>query len=59
MTAEDRMVTVCDKCLRACCWNGIFYCDDYQHAGTVDKTVAELRKLDLEHSDYWNEDIPL
>ncbi len=31
-------------------------CDDARIAGTVDKAVAELRKLDLEHSDYWDVD---
>lgn len=29
-------VTVCDKCMRACCWQGEFMCDESQMAGTVD-----------------------
>lgn len=24
---------VCDSCLRAVCWWGLFHCDDYQTAG--------------------------
>ena len=43
---------VCDKCLRAVCWWGIFYCDDYQSAGTTKMTVRELIKLKREHQSY-------
>ena len=56
MADEQRLVTVCDACLQASCWQGIFYCNDYETAGTVDKTVAELRKLALEHPSYWDEE---
>ncbi len=52
---EKRLVTVCDKCLRACCWQGIFMCDDARDAGTVEKPIEELTGLGLEHSDYWKE----
>lgn len=38
-------VTVCDNCFRACCWQGIFMCDESRHAGTVDKTIGELKKI--------------
>lgn len=48
-----RLITVCDACLRACCWNGLFHCDDYQTAGTVEKTIAELDALGAEHRDYY------
>ena len=48
-------VTVCDKCLRASCWQGIWMCEESQFAGTVEKTTEELKKLDREHSDYWKE----
>lgn len=51
---DDRTVTVCDQCLRASCWKGLFMCDENRTAGTVDKTVAELRELDREHSDRWS-----
>jgi len=54
------LVTVCDKCFHASCWQGIFYCDDYKSAGTVRKTRKELKKMAdagecvAESSDYWN-----
>lgn len=48
-----KTITVCSACLRACCWNGIFLCDESSGAGTVEKTVEELAALDLEHPDYW------
>jgi hypothetical protein len=49
---EDR-ITVCDNCLQASCWQGIFMCDEARDAGIVVKTVAELRKLKLENESYW------
>jgi hypothetical protein len=49
---EDK-VTVCDACLQASCWQGIFMCDEARDAGIVVKTVAELRELKLENEDYW------
>lgn len=51
--SEADRVTVCDKCLQASCWQGTFMCDDARTAGTTVKTVAELRKLNREHEDYW------
>jgi hypothetical protein len=57
MTSEvrdaDRIVTVCSACKRACCWQGIFYCDEYKTAGTIDMRVGDLAGLDLEHPSYW------
>ena len=50
---KDGLVTVCSKCLRASCWQGEFYCDDYRTAGIVQKTRKELRALKREHPDYW------
>ena len=50
---NDRKVTVCSKCLQASCWQGKFFCDDYQTAGTVDMSVHDLKKLNLEHPSYW------
>ena len=46
-------VTVCSSCLQATCWQGIFYCNEYRTAGTVEKTREELKELALEHSSYW------
>lgn len=51
---ESRLVTVCSACFRASCWHGEFYCSEYRIAGTVEKTVRELKKLNLEHSCYWD-----
>lgn len=50
------MITVCSACLQATCWQGLFYCDDYKSAGTVEKSVAELKTLNLEHPSYWEND---
>lgn len=49
----DKLVLVCDRCFRATCYYGEFMCDDATDAGTGMLTVAELRRLDREHSDYW------
>lgn len=46
-------VLVCDKCFRACCWYGEFMCDEAVGAGLCVLTVGDLRKLKLEHSEYW------
>ena len=50
----NEKITVCDKCLRACCWHGIFMCDEAfePNTGTTEKTRKELIKLDREHTDY-------
>ena len=46
-------INICDKCLRACCLQGYFMCDDALKAGTTKKKVSELKKLGLEHQNYW------
>lgn len=53
-TISDRMVTVCDRCFRASCWNGVWPCDEYRTGGTVEKPMSELIELDLEHPDNWD-----
>jgi hypothetical protein len=50
---SKKTITVCSACLQASCWQGKFYCDNYQTAGTKEMTIAELRKLKLEHPSYW------
>ena len=52
----DDKVLVCSACLRACCWYGIFMCDDARGAGLKILTVGDLRKLDREHEDYWSDE---
>jgi len=51
---RDYWVTVCSSCLRACCWHGIFYCDEYQSAGTTKRKASELRKLKKENYSYFS-----
>jgi hypothetical protein len=50
------LITVCDECLQASCWQAIFMCQKSQNAGITQKTRAELTNLGLEHSDYWKTD---
>lgn len=50
---DSDKITVCDNCLQASCWQGVFMCDESRGAGTVVKTVAELRALGREHPYYW------
>ena len=52
--AEQELITVCDKCLTAACWQGVLMCPDARGAGTVEKTRAELRVLNLEHESWWD-----
>ena len=54
---ENKLIQVCDKCLRATCWHGDFMCEDSRDAGIVLKTVSELRALKLEHSERWADDM--
>ncbi len=52
-TPNTKRVMVCSECLRAACYHGEFMCDGAVGAGTVIKTVGELRPLKLEHPDHW------
>lgn len=52
---KQRLVTVCDACLKASCWRGLFLCDDYVHAGTIDLSVSTLREIGREDPGYWTE----
>lgn len=49
-------ITVCDNCLTACCWQGLFYCSKFKFAGTCEKTIEELIELNFEHPDYWKDE---
>lgn len=53
MSILDRLITVCDHCFRAACWQGIFLCDAAKRAGTKEMTVLDLRNLAYEHPQYW------
>lgn len=50
------MITVCSECLKASCWQGIYYCDDHRTAGTVHKSRKELLALNREHPSYLKTD---
>ncbi len=50
-----KKITVCAACLRASCWQGEFYCDDYREASTLQKTKKELKKLGYENAEYWKD----
>ncbi len=52
----DAKITVCDKCLQASCWQGLFYCNDYRTAGVRQMARRELLELKLENPDYWKTD---
>jgi hypothetical protein len=54
MARRTRLIAVCDKCLKASCWHGIFLCDDSRGAGLLWKTSAQLRQINAEHSDYFS-----
>jgi len=51
---KDYLVDVCDSCLRASCWHGELFCEDYMTAGIVPKRASELQKLKLEHPSYYS-----
>lgn len=51
---DDRVVVVCSFCLRASCWHGVFYCSDAHTAGTVERTVRQLRRLGVEHASHYS-----
>ena len=53
---DSKLVEVCDRCLRACCWYGEFMCDYADSAGTKLLPIKELKKLNIEHEDYWSDE---
>ena len=50
------LITVCDACLTAACWQGEFYCQEYKTAGVVNLPVSRLLALKREHPDWWLKD---
>ena len=52
----NEQITVCDQCLMASCWQGIFMCDKARDAGIVKKSRAELIALNREHQCYMKSD---
>ena len=56
MPERPTTVTVCASCLKASCWQGAYLCDWADSSGTTERTVEQLRELDLEHPDWWHVD---
>lgn len=54
---DTDLITVCDKCFQASCWQGEFYCEQYKTAGVVKMEARALRKLRLEHPHYWENEV--
>ena len=50
---EDTLITVCASCLRACCWQGKYFCEEAKDADTVQLPLSLLTAMNLEHKDYW------
>lgn len=50
------LITVCNACERASCWQGEFYCDSFKTAKLKEVTVRRLQSLKLEHPSYWEKD---
>jgi len=55
MSRKER-ITVCNKCLRASCWQGVFMCDQARDAGVVAVSRDRLAQMALEHESYWKTD---
>lgn len=55
----DAVITVCDSCLKASCWQGKFPCDYHLTVGTKHMTRRDLIELGLEHIDYLMTDVEL
>ncbi len=52
----QELITVCDKCLLASCWQGVFMCQEAKDAGNTQKTRLDLKALQREHFSYWKTD---
>lgn len=50
---SQKKITVCSECLRASCWQGIFYCENYKNGGDMEVPINELEEWKLEDSSYW------
>lgn len=56
----NELITVCDKCLQASCWQAKFFCEDAQNAGTKRLTRQQLFDLATgEHPSHWKSDLEI
>lgn len=57
----DPVITVCSRCLRACCWQGEYMCDEARYANIVPRRISTLIRRhgqeEIEHPDWWNRDL--
>lgn len=53
---DTRKVLVCDACLKASCWYGEFMCDDAVGAGLKIVEIEDLKGLNREHPEYWEDE---
>ena len=51
-----KLITVCDRCLMASCWQGVFMCENAVQAGTVNLPIETLQGLRREHGSWWDID---
>jgi hypothetical protein len=54
--SPDDLITVCDACKCASCWQGLFLCWESTGAGTVKMRRDALVALDYEHPVYMRTD---
>lgn len=47
-------VTVCARCRRAACWQGVFMCDDAGSASTIDAPIEQLQAEAREDPSWWD-----
>ena len=56
MASNNDWITICDKCYRASCWQGIFMCESSRYAGTLKLRKGQLLEMKLEDSSYMQTD---
>lgn len=56
MTKPDDLITVCDSCLCASCWQGESYCLDARNAGSIQMRRDALERKGLENPSYLKTD---
>ena len=59
MITNKDIIVVCNKCLKASCYQGIHMCyEAYSGAGTTEMMVEDLKALGYEHSGFWKNTNP-
>ena len=58
---ENKIIEVCSSCKMACCWHGMFFCEDSAESDIEKFTVKELRAMNNmngnnESEDYWSDE---